>query len=225
MPRPTTSAGTVRSVAIDESIVRATWHAAVPVGARATLAWDALTARYREPHRRYHTLAHLAGVLTQLERLLAVTEVRDPTAVRLAALYHDAVYDPRSSTNEADSARVARRALTELGLEPDVVRRAEALILATAPDAPPPADLDTAVLLDADLSVLGAEPAVYAAYVRGVRAEYGHVDDARWRRGRAAVLRSFLDRPSIYRTELVRSEREHRARANLRAELAALRAA
>lgn len=211
---------------VDESIVRATWHAAMPAGAHDTIAWQALTARYREPHRHYHTFAHLAGVVTQLERLIdAVPGVADPTALRLAALYHDAVYEPRSSTNEADSARVAQRALSELGIAAEVVERTQALILATASDAPPPTDLDTSVLLDADLSVLGAEPAVYAAYVRGVRAEYRHVDDAGWRRGRAAVLRSFLERPSIYRTELVRAEREHRARANISAELADLRTA
>jgi predicted metal-dependent HD superfamily phosphohydrolase len=211
-------------MAVDESIVRATWHAAMPAGAPDTVAWEALTARYREPHRHYHTLAHLAGVVTQLERLIdALPEVADPTALRLAALYHDAVYDPRSSSNEPDSARLARQALAGLGVAPEVIARTEALILATAPDAVPPEDLDTAVLLDADLSVLGAEPAVYAAYVRGVRAEYGHLDDEAWRRGRAGVLRSFLDRPTIYRTELMRTEREHRARANLSAELASLR--
>ena len=52
------------------------------------------------------------------------------------------------------------------------------------------------MLLDADLAVLGSEPAAYQAYVTGVRAEYGHVDDAAWATGRAAVLRGLLDRPA-----------------------------
>ena len=40
-------------------------------------------------------------------------------------------------------------------------------------------------MVDADLAVLGSEPAAYQAYVTGVRAEYGQLDDEQWRTGRA----------------------------------------
>jgi predicted metal-dependent HD superfamily phosphohydrolase len=56
-----------------------------------------------------------------------------------------------------------------------------------------------------------------------VRAEYAHVDDATWRTRRATVLRAFLERAAIYRTEPMRRQ-EHRARANLAAELSSLAA-
>ena len=79
------------------------------------------------------------------------------------------------------------------------------------------------MLFDADLAILGSSPAEYQAYVTGVRAEYAHVDDAGWRSGRATVLRTFLDRQQIYVTPTMRAARERRARANLAAELAALR--
>ena len=88
----------------------------------------------------------------------------------------------------------------------------------------PTADPDRAVLLDADLAVLGSEPAAYQAYVTGVRAEYGHLDDERWRSGRAAVLRGLLDRDPLYSTATGRERWERRARANLAAELATLEA-
>ncbi|MEY4231579.1 MAG: hypothetical protein RLZZ362_2428, partial [Actinomycetota bacterium] len=45
---------------------------------------------------------------------------------------------------------------------------------------------------------------------------------AGWRAGRAAVLHRFLSRDAIYVTHTMRLQREHRARANLSAELAAL---
>ena len=61
------------------------------------------------------------------------------------------------------------------------------------------------------------------AYVAGVRFEYGHVPDEAWRPGRARVLQSFLDRPRLYATTTMHDEREHRARANLGAELSGLR--
>jgi predicted metal-dependent HD superfamily phosphohydrolase len=70
--------------------------------------------------------------------------------------------------------------------------------------------------------VLGSDPAAYQAYVTGVRAEYGHVTDADWRAGRAALLRRFIARPAIYATKTARDRWERRARANLVAELATL---
>jgi predicted metal-dependent HD superfamily phosphohydrolase len=79
------------------------------------------------------------------------------------------------------------------------------------------------VLLDADLAVLGSEPASYQAYVAGVRSEYSHVSVDDWRTGRARVLQSFLDRPTLFATPTGRARWEARARANLAAEVASLR--
>ena len=101
---------------------------------------------------------------------------------------------------------------------------ATAAIMATADHRlPPDRSPTTAVVLDADLAILAAEPARYEAYVTGVRAEYAHVDDEGWRTGRAAVLAAFLDRPVIFVTAPMHAS-EHRARANLSAELSRLRA-
>ena len=92
-------------------------------------------------------------------------------------------------------------------------------MLATAGhDADSPA---AAVLLDADLAVLGAGEDDYRTYVDGVRAEYDFVDDLTWRAGRSAVLQSFLDRKRIYATTVM-ATREEQARHNLGTELAAL---
>jgi predicted metal-dependent HD superfamily phosphohydrolase len=223
-----------------EELLRAQWQAAVGPGRDGTsLASDhfeRLLARYREPHRRYHTVTHLAAVLSAAEDLMAQIVVSDHEAVRLALFFHDAVYDPRSDTNEADSAVLARAVLSELDVPAARVNAVAALVMATRHQTPSPVegepsplaaaahdpgDGDTAVVLDSDLAVLAAEPSRYEAYARGVRAEYTQVDDAGWRAGRAAVLRAFLDRPAIYLTAPMRSQ-EHRARANLAAELSAL---
>jgi predicted metal-dependent HD superfamily phosphohydrolase len=78
------------------------------------------------------------------------------------------------------------------------------------------------MLLDADLAILGAEPGAYQAYVNGVRAEYSHVDDHQWRTGRGAVLAHFVARQRLFLTDYMHAMFEHRARANIEAELAAL---
>lgn len=198
-------------------------------GAGHDEAFLRLLAHHAEPHRRYHTAVHVMWVLRHVHRLLrdSPEAAIDGDAVCLAALYHDAVYDPESSTNEADSARLAERTARSLGWDDRRCSRVGELIELTAhrqPDAEAEAgiDPDAAILLDADLAVLGEEPAVYQAYVNGVRAEYAHVSDHHWRHGRSAVLQSLLARDPLFHTPLMRDEREHRARANLTAELAGL---
>lgn len=183
---------------------------------------DGLLARHREKHRRYHTATHVAWVLRHVEELAASEQVERLDEVAAAAFYHDAVYEPTHPANERASARLARRDLTALGWTDDAVERVAAMIEATEHGASPEPAGDTAILLDADLAVLGADPAAYSTYVEQVRSEYRHVDDVDWRTGRSQLLRSLLDRDTIFTTPTGRDRWESRARANLAAELATL---
>lgn len=208
-----------RGVTAPEVEIRRTWHRVA--GRRHDHLLDGLLARHREPHRRYHTATHVMWVCRHVDRLATSIPVADLDAVRMAALFHDVIYDARSETNEADSAALADVRLLELGWTDDRRAHVRRMIEATAGHTDP-SDVDTAVLLDADLAILGAEANDYQAYVTGVRVEYAHVPDDAWRTGRSRVLRHFLDRPTIYATTPMRDERETRARANLGAELASL---
>jgi predicted metal-dependent HD superfamily phosphohydrolase len=182
--------------------------------------WSALVAAWSEPHRRYHDLAHLAAVLGLVEAL--VGDAPDPDAVRLAAWYHDAVYDPQRSDNEAVSAERARAGLR--GLVPDGrVEEVVRLVLLTAGHDPEDGDLDGAVLCDADLAVLAGPPDAYAAYASAVRTEYAHLSDEEFTAGRIAVLERLLELPRLFRLPAVAGEWTPRARANLTAELTLLR--
>ena len=104
---------------------------------------------------------------------------------------------------------------------PMLLLSAAILLAGTAAHAAPDG-ADTAVLLDADLAVLGAEPAAYQAYVNGVRAEYAHVAPAAWRVGRGQVLRDLLAHQPLYATAPARRRWASRAAANMTAELATL---
>lgn len=177
---------------------------------------DELFTRHREPHRHYHTLTHVAHVLRTAGELMAAVPVADPSTVRLAAWFHDAIYDPVSATNEEDSAALAARLLPGAGATAECIHAVERLVRVTAHHNPG-AD-DEAVLVDADLGVLAAEPTGYDAYTHQVRAEYSHLDDATWQRGRAMVLQRLLDRTRLFHTEPMRAH-EQRARANMAAEL------
>ncbi|SDO43938.1 Predicted metal-dependent phosphohydrolase, HD superfamily [Klenkia soli] len=186
----------------------------------ARTEWAAVVAAWAEPHRSYHDLAHLAAVLGLAGELAG--HAADPTAVALAAWYHDVAYDPTASDNEEVSAQRAEVGLR--GLVPDD-RLAEVarLVRLTAGHDPADDDADGAVLCDADLAVLASPPAAYAAYASAVRAEYGHLDDATFTAGRTAVLESLLALPALFRTPTAQPWTAP-ARANLTAELELLRA-
>jgi predicted metal-dependent HD superfamily phosphohydrolase len=178
-----------------------------PASALAT-GWD-LVSRWSEPWRRYHDLTHL-------RRMLDVLGPHAPADVRLAAWYHDAVYAPRASDNEERSAALAAEQLGRLGVDPTEVVR---LVLLTRDHAVPAGDRNGALLCDADLSILAAAPDEYAGYARAIREEYAFVPEDAFRAGRAAILRSLLDLPTLFHAH---PDWEAPARANLHAELATL---
>ncbi|MFY7855992.1 MAG: N-methyl-D-aspartate receptor NMDAR2C subunit [Rubrivivax sp.] len=178
---------------------------------------DAVLQGYAEPHRRYHTLQHLAECLTLL------AEVRDaadhPDEVEMALWFHDAVYALRASDNEARSAEWAAEALRSAGVSVPVFERVRALILATQHKALPQSR-DAQVLVDVDLSILGAPPERFAEYEVQIRQEYAHVPGFLFRLKRRAILQSFLDRPALFSTPRLHQRLEARARANLAAAVA-----
>lgn len=181
---------------------------------------NGLLAAYGAERRRYHSLEHLASVLAAVDRLAEHAD--EPDRVRLAAWYHDAVHEPDGRGNdELRSAQLARTELAAIGLDPATVHEVARLVELTANHDPAPDDRNGTVLCDADLWILGSDRDRYDHYVRRVRPEYDHVPDDAWRSGRAAVLRSFLERPAIYATRPGR-QREPAARANLERELRTL---
>ncbi len=201
------------------------WHRLTePLGApggEVRRVLDDLAGRYAEPHRAYHGLAHLRHVLATLDMLLASGErADDPTAVRLAAWFHDAVYLAGDDGNELASAELARVELGRLGAAEDRTERVAAMVLATRDHVA--RDADESLLVDADLAILAAEPAAYDLYRRGVRVEHPRLSEEQWRTRRAAFLRAMLARDRIYVTATMRERGEQPARRNLREELATL---
>lgn len=77
-------------------------------------------------------------------------------------------------------------------------------------------------MISIDLSILGADPERYSAYVADVRREYAHVRDPLWRTGRALVLKRLLEGEAIYPDPDFRKRLEAQARANIEAELKTL---
>jgi predicted metal-dependent HD superfamily phosphohydrolase len=179
---------------------------------------ERLRARYAEPHRRYHTWDHVTSCLAARRR---ITDAALPE-VDLALLFHDAVYEPLAHDNEARSAVLLVDEGRRAWLNEALLERARPLVAATRHDAVEPDTEEACVVVDADLSILGAERQVFEAYERAVREEYASVGDDAYRAGRAGVLRAFLERPAIYATRRGQRLWEAGARRNLERSLASL---
>ena len=185
-----------------------------------------LKLRYGEPQRYYHSWAHIEALLRHFETLKA--EFSESDLVLWALYYHDAIYDPAAQDNEEQSAELFRQEAAE-HLSPDDLQFVYDIIIGTKTHELIGAwdtdrQRDMALFLDMDLSILAARDDVFDQYERDVRAEYAFVPEAAFRAGRSAILQRFLQRDSIYYTQICRDKWEAAARANLARSIEALTA-
>ena len=66
-----------------EEELRDRWAADAGRSRAATTALDSLLGRYREPHRRYHGLAHVLRILRTLDDVLAARTARSASHLSL----------------------------------------------------------------------------------------------------------------------------------------------
>jgi predicted metal-dependent HD superfamily phosphohydrolase len=177
--------------------------------------WAVLTAGYGEPGRAYHNLRHVLDCLRLLDEYGHLAA--NPVALEFAIWFHDLVYDPRAADNEERSAAAAAEFLAPTSFGPAVA----ALIMATMHHTAPPGG-DAGLICDIDLSILGREPAAYAAYAEAIRREYAWVPPDRYAVGRTRVLRGLLERSEIFSHRDLRERFDKQARANLHWEISAL---
>ena len=186
----------------------------------------AFEAAYATPPRAYHNLSHVHEVLRHFDAVAAGPGWVQASEVRLAVLYHDAIYEAGQGDNEARSADLAvehiGRWMADARLD---TRRVAELIRLTArhgklapadfTDDPVPAD--AMHFLDCDMAILGADPAVFDAYDRGIAAEYrGHVPAWLFKLNRRRFLKALLARERIFLSEFFHARLDAQARINLR---------
>jgi predicted metal-dependent HD superfamily phosphohydrolase len=181
------------------------------------LLFGLLVKEYSKPDRRYHNLNHINHVLTTIDRFKL--ELHDPVAVKLAAWFHDFVYNPQASDNEVQSAELAKELLAAVNISSATIDRIQQLILATQGHQIDSHDADRSIFLDADLAILGTDPTQYQDYARSIRQEYSWVSDTAYQLGRTKVLESFLQRDRLYYTDLLFNELESLARINMQQEI------
>jgi len=171
-----------------------------------------LREAYSEPHRHYHTGQHIDALLTHYDAVRA--QAHQPEEVEVAIWFHDCIYKPFSSRNELDSANFAVKFLQQNGADDRRCRHVYNLIMATQHTASV-AEFDQKLLVDIDLSILGAPEQIYAQFEQAVRREYRWVPMPIYRRKRKQLLVDFLNRASVFQTDYFRDKFERNARDNL----------
>lgn len=173
--------------------------------------------QFNQQGRHYHNYAHAIQVLEHVGKDASL-------AVRIAAIWHDAIYIPRGHVNEQASSD----ALTYEWIENKITENIPVLHAAnkliegtvvanhlrtTALDA----DTDLALLLDADLASLGAPYHVFVANQANIILENG--GDPGKKESRVLCgnfLNAFLTcRPYIYHTATFREKYESAAKDNI----------
>lgn len=177
-----------------------------------------LGTQYKENTRYYHNWQHIKAMLKGLDNYSE--EINDRMSVELAIWFHDAIYVPLRKDNESRSAKFFYQHLSK-DLPQERVRKVMKYIEATKNHSKTN-DKDLQVLLDLDLAILGQSKNVYQNYASQVREEFGYVPNFLYKRGRKLVLKSFLDKPTIYQTLFFQEKLEEQARENIRQELESL---
>lgn len=178
---------------------------------RPSYLYYKICTHYREPHRRYHNLAHIGEMLAN-----AIDCRRSATnwvALELAIVFHDVIYDPRHEDNERQSTQFAKTHLEELGIEDTLIIETATLIMATAHEQTSN-DVDAQLITDLDLLGFSKSYEEFIAQGERIRQEFSHVPEKQFRAGQIKILQGFLDRPRIYSSPMFEG-REAVARANL----------
>lgn len=146
---------------------------------------------WQQPHRHYHTLDHLYSVLDQIEHLHPAEY--DKSLLKVAALFHDVVYDPRKKDNEELSAQLFMCSILDDSVRENsgVVKKIAQVIRNTALRKSD--DLLSQKLIDMDYSILASDDVALIEYERGIFKEYQWTSVKEYVEGRKAFLKSLLD--------------------------------
>ena len=174
--------------------------------------YDWLFLRYSEKHRFYHNLSHLQQCLFELDGIKKKPE--HLWELEYAIWFHDVIYDPEKKDNEERSVEVAVLEAKRAGLSEDSQKRIAQYILATK-HIDQPSCYEEELIIDIDLSILGASKKIFDEYDKNIRKEYSFVEKDAYKKGRSEILNYFLTRKDIYFTDFFRRKYKFRAKENL----------
>lgn len=181
-----------------------------------------LTTLYNEPHRHYHNLNHVMTCLGELERYRKDTG-GGKGMVEEIIWWHDAIYNPFSSENEENSARLFLDSLDPKERHWELNDAIAHIIRLTAKHTE---DQDLSVLgenlsfsaglaLDIDLTSLAAPIMTFHKNSDDIRKEFHFVSGKVFAENRIKFLQVMLARKRLYYTDYFFNKYETIARDNM----------
>lgn len=148
---------------------------------------------YREPHRFFHTENHIYSMLEDMEDY-SLSE-NEKKILRLAIIYHDCVYNPKSQFNEKDSAEIFKTDFPRYEHKNKVVE----LIMATKSHVYGRNKLEN-IIIELDLAVLNGGLSDLLLYEDQIFKEYQFTPIQEYIKGRVDFLTKLKEKTdSIYR--------------------------
>ncbi len=161
----------------------------------------------------YHNWSHIQYMLD-----VARKEKIQLTATLIMSIgFHDIVYDPKRDDNELKSyefylSKFGSVYWVQSAFNEQVCRN----ILSTRFHLP--WDIESSIMIDLDLYILGDEWEVYQKYSEDIKKEYSFLSEEEYVKGRSKFLKDMLGRRLIYWSQSIK-HREDLARSNMTNEL------
>lgn len=141
-------------------------------------------SHYDEAHRFYHTIDHIRDVVKKLE-----DKGLNQSELFLAAVFHDIIYNPKSNTNEEDSAEFFIKAAGSSSLSSDQKAHVKQLILDTKTHKPMVKFSEDFIAID--LSVLNGSFGDLLNYEQQIFKEFQFVDYKIYKEKRVEILQRY----------------------------------
>ncbi len=174
--------------------------------------FDLIERSYMEPHRFYHNDKHINDCLDIFDKVSSLST--DTDLLEASIWFHDIIYDTHSGDNEEKSAERADALLKDGGISSAVCLKIYDLIMQTKIENEPD-EINAKLIRDIDLSVFAKPVREYDLYEKNVRKEFAWVNEDKFWFARKNILKSFLNRNTIYCTEYFQERYEEKARKNL----------
>ncbi len=180
------------------------------------LQWKEVKNKYSSSSRHYHNLNHLSEMFTYYD--MYKDKLEYPIELSYAIFYHDIIYNSISKQNELNSAELAIDYLKDTEIESKIKERVFNLIMVTK-DHKFKESNDEKWMIDFDLGILGQSWERYYLYTKEIRKEYAFAPNFMYKNGRKKVLKHFLNKSKIYKTDVFYELFEVKARKNIKKEL------
>lgn len=200
----------------------------------AKIMFDTLQKNYSDPTRAYHNKDHLIDCFEMLDQYMndeSTVKPKSREILELSLFFHDIIDERNNPTGVDESAALALAFLAKSKnpkyTHPDQIALLNKNIMATKYSLPPAADmsLDTQLMVDIDLSILGQNADRYQEYTESIRKEYPAVSEAQYKSRRKGVMGRFetLARQNqLYRLPWFQQKLAPNALKNLTAEMTSL---